>query len=53
MKEKKFWTFCEKELQKTNQKDFQIEKVTKQKYIWNGRIMITCLIAEYIKIIQN
>ena len=45
-------TFCEKELQKTNQEGFSIEKVIKRKeinYISNGKDMIICLIAGLIK----
>ena len=44
--------FCEKELQKTNQEGFSIEKVIKRKeinYISNGKDMIICLIAGLIK----
>ena len=45
-------TFCEKELQKTNQEGFSIEKVIKRKeinYMSNGKDMIICLIAGLIK----
>ena len=41
-------TFYEKELQKTNQKEFRIEKVIKKKvvnYMLNGNNAIFCLIA--------
>ena len=41
-------TFYEKELQKTNQKEFRIEKVIKKKvvnYMLNGNDAIFCLIA--------
>ena len=44
----KIGTFYEKELQKTNQKEFRIEKATKRKgdnYILNGKATIICLIA--------
>ena len=45
-------TFYEKQLRKTNQKEFRIEKVIKRKetnYMSNGKDMITQLIAELIK----
>ena len=45
-------TFYEKELQKTNQKEFRIEKVIKKKgnnYMSNGKDMIIHLIAGLIK----
>ena len=45
-------TFYEKELQKTNQQKFRIEKVVKKKevdYILNGKDMIIHLIAGLIK----
>ena len=45
-------TFYEKELQKTNQKEFRIENVIKKKvinYMLNGKAMIIHLIAELIK----
>ena len=45
-------TFYEKELQKTNQEDFRIEKVTKQKetsYMSNGKDGIIHLIVGLIK----
>ena len=45
-------TFYEKELQKTNQKEFIIEKVIKIKgnnYMSNGKVMIVNLIAGVIK----
>ena len=45
-------TFFEKELQKTNQEGFSIEKVIKRKeinYMSNGRDMIICLIDGLIK----
>ena len=41
--EKFIRTFCEKDLQKTNQEEFRIEKVIKRKkksYISNGKAMI-------------
>ena len=45
-------TFYEKELQKTNQQEFRIEKVIKKKvinYMSNGKVMIIRLIAGLIK----
>ena len=46
-------TFYEKELHKTNQKEFRIEKVLKKKKLINctsnGKGMITALIAGLIK----
>ena len=46
-------TFYENELQKTDQKEFRIEKVTKIKkvinYMLNGKVMIIHLIAGLIK----
>ena len=45
-------TFYEEELQKTNQQEFRIEKITKRKgnnYMLNGKVMIIHLIAELIK----
>ena len=45
-------SFYEKELQKTNQKEFRIEKVIKRKgisYISNGKDIIIILIAGLIK----
>ena len=45
-------TFYEKELQKTNQKEFRIEKVIKEKvvnYMLHGKVMIIYLIAGLIK----
>ena len=45
-------TFYEKELQKTNQEEFRIEKVIKKKetsYMSNGKDMIIHLIAGLIK----
>ena len=45
-------TFYEKELQMTNQKEFRIEKVIKEKvinYMLNGKIMIIHLIVGLIK----
>ena len=46
------WTFCEKELQKTNQKEFRVDKVVKRKatklYV-NLKAMIVLLIVELIK----
>ena len=48
-------TFYEKELQKTNEKEFRTEKVIKEKvinYMLNGKIMIIYLIVGLIKKIQ-
>ena len=45
-------TFYEKELQKTNQNEFRIEKVIKKKvinYMPNGNVMIVHLIAGLVK----
>ena len=45
-------TFYEKELQKTNQKEFRIEKVNKKRminYVSNGKIMVIHLIVGLIK----
>ena len=45
-------TFYEKDLQKTNQKEFRIEKVIKRKgdkYMSNGKVMIICSIVGLIK----
>ena len=44
-------TFYEKELQKTNQKEFRIEKVIEKEisYILNGKVMIILLIVGLIK----
>ena len=45
-------TFYEKELQKTNQQGFRIEKVIKEKvinYMSNGKVVIINLIAVLIK----
>ena len=45
-------TFYKKELQKTNQKEFRIEKVIKKKeisYMSNGKVMIILLIVGLIK----
>ena len=45
-------TFYEKELQKTNQEEFRIEKVTRQKgdkFMLNGKVMIIHLIVGLIK----
>ena len=48
--EKIIGTFYEKELQKTNQQEFRIEKVIKRKgYMSNGKVMIIRLIAGLIK----
>ena len=50
--EQTFGTFYEKELQKSNQKEFRIEKVTKKKetnYMLNGTNMIIHLVAGFIK----
>ena len=43
--------FYEKELHKTNQQEFRIEKVTKEKgdYISNGKFMIVHLVAGSVK----
>ena len=49
-------TFYEKELQKTNQKEFRIEKVLKKKvinYMLNGKVMIIHLIAGLISSYKN
>ena len=46
------WTFYEKELQKTNQKEFRVEKVIKKKvinYMLNEKVMIIHLIVGLIK----
>ena len=40
-------TFYEKEIQKTNQQEFRIEKVIN--YMSNGKVMIIHLIVELIK----
>ena len=48
-------TFYQRELQKTNQTEFGIEKVTKEKVtncISNGKIIIICLRAEQSKTIS-
>ena len=45
-------TFCEKELRKTNQEEFRIEKIIKEieiGYMSNGKAKIILLIAEFIK----
>ena len=45
-------SFYEKELQKTIQKEFRIEKVLKRKgdkFMTNGKDMIICLIVGFIK----
>ena len=43
-------TFYEKELQKTNQKEFRVEKVIKRKgYMLNGKATIVILIAGLVK----
>ena len=44
-------TFYEKELQKTNQQEFRIEKSRKEviSYTWNGKVLIVHLIVELIK----
>ena len=48
--EKIIETFYEKELQKTSQKEFRIEKVIKKKsYMSNGKDMIIHLIVGLIK----
>ena len=50
--EKIIGTFYEKELQKTNEQEFRIEKVIKRKgdnYMSNGKVMIVYLIAGLIK----
>ena len=49
-------TFYEKELQKTNQKEFRIEKVIKKgrkNYMSNGKIMIVHLIFVLIKMMLD
>ena len=49
-------TFYEKELQKTNQQEFRIEKVIRRKgdksYMSNGKVKIIHLIAGLIKKIK-
>ena len=50
--EKIIGTFYDKELQKTNEQEFRIEKVIKRKgdnYMSNGKVMIVYLIAGLIK----
>ena len=45
-------TFYEKEIQETNQQEFRIEKVIKNRvinYMSNGKVMIVHLIAGLIK----
>ena len=45
-------TFCEKELRKTNQEEFRIEKIIKEieiGYMSNGKAKIILLIAGFIK----
>ena len=43
-------TFYEKELQKTNQKEFRVEKVIKRKgYMLNGKATIVILIVGLVK----
>ena len=43
-------TFYEKELQKTNQKEFRVEKVIKRKgYMLNGKATIFILIVGLVK----
>ena len=54
--EKIIGTFYEKELQKTNQKEFRIEKKLRRKvinYMSNGKDMIIHLIAGLIKKMLN
>ena len=49
-------TFYVKELRKTNQKEFRIERWLKEKetnYMSNGKIMIIHLIATLMKMMQN
>ena len=47
MVRKLFECFTKKELQKTNQKEFRVEKVIKRKgvklYVWNGKATIIIL----------
>ena len=46
------WPFYEKELQKTNQKKFRVEKVIKKNvinYMLNGKTMIVLLLVGLIK----
>ena len=50
--EKIIGTFYDKELQKTNEQEYRIEKVIKRKgdnYMSNGKVMIVYLIAGLIK----
>ena len=47
--EKIIGTFYEKELQKTNQEEFRIEKEKVINYMWNGKGMIIYLIVGLIK----
>ena len=50
--EKIVGTFYEKELQKTNQEEFRIEKVIKEKvisFMLNGKVVIIYLIVGLIK----
>ena len=42
-------TFYEKELEKSNQKEFRIEKLMKINYMLNGKVTINHLIAGLIK----
>ena len=48
MGQKYFGTFYRKELQKTNQTEFRIQKVI-MNYILSGKVVIICLIAGLIK----
>ena len=44
-------TFYEKELQKTNQKEFRMEKVSREKvinYMLNGKVMIHLIVKRFI-----
>ena len=50
--EKKFLEFYKKELQKTNQNEFRVEKVVKRKainYMLDGKVMIILLTVGLIK----
>ena len=50
--EKKFLEFYKKELQKTNQNEFRVEKVVKRKainYMLDGKVMIILLTDGLIK----
>ena len=42
-------TFYDKELQKTNQKEFKVEKVIKRNYMLNGKATVILLTVGLIK----